>query len=583
MRNRIIISESDRQHILSMYGLLTEEEKDFIINVKLIDKETKEPVGFQTIEIKDGDGNRVDVAMPDVTGIHKFEVKLNTEKTYFIFIAARNGYKETKKPIDNVNTNQDITIELEMKEKVKGLKEMNLSTSSIFSFNLENIKDNYGEELNGYNIEVYSDKNETPFYENKNTNKKSYDFLNNGIEISEILKNKEGVQYNKNNEFFRDKKIKIVISKVNYNPFIINNVKLNISGSIKLLKDKNVIKPNTDDDESITSKIERSENQTSNIKNINAELTKIEYSKTFIVKSKKEKIVGALIKGDGNDYKGETNSEGKLEIKFNIKDNNKDLSFYISKEGYDRKYITITVGDEDKIERINLIKKGEEGDISGDEILDFKNTFRTIVGRAKSKISNDESLRLAKINAIKEFIGKNKKYKDLESLLSDRNPDMPYNLGYYRDKNKRKNKNEEFYNILILKKSDIKKYLNNLAQSENKKIKQDFKSINFETLDLISSIDEAYRYDQELFIVLGLKDDEDTKKLINKINNNEISNKIGVGDGDKYLPIFIPVDRKNKNYNKLSELVSFNDYPRVIILKPKNFKEVEVINNDFEV
>ena len=80
---------------------------------------------------------------------------------------------------------------------------------------------------------------------------------------------------------------------------------------------------------------------------------------------------------------------------------------------------------------------------------------------------------------------------------------------------------------------------------------------------------------QELMVVLGISNDEDTVELVKELKSGGVDN--------KYLPIFIKVDRNDADYLKLNDLVEFESYPRVIILKPNTPTDVKVINSDFKI
>ena len=80
---------------------------------------------------------------------------------------------------------------------------------------------------------------------------------------------------------------------------------------------------------------------------------------------------------------------------------------------------------------------------------------------------------------------------------------------------------------------------------------------------------------KELMVVLGISNDEDTIDLVKELK--------GGGIDKKYLPIFIKVDRNDKDYLKLNNIAKFDSYPRIIILKPETPNNVKVVNSDFKI
>jgi uncharacterized protein (UPF0335 family) len=195
----------------------------------------------------------------------------------------------------------------------------------------------------------------------------------------------------------------------------------------------------------------------------------------------------------------------------------------------------------------------------------------SIYGRGKTDISNKESIRIAKVDAINKFI---KKHKGVYGKIDVKNldPDIKYELTYGRPLAKSEKIGEYNY-ILKFSKKDIKNYLSQFLEKEG--IQIDKQPFEFEKATLSEAINDAYMNNQELMIVLGISNDEDTVELVKELKSGGIDK--------KYLPIFIKVDRNDNDYLKLNDLVEFDSYPRIIILKPETPNKVNVVSSDFKI
>ncbi len=129
MRSRFIISESDRRNILSMYGLLTEEEREITINGTVIDEKNETVIGAKITIYKDEKlltGTRSD-------DIGQYEIKLNADNGDLIIKCEVPPNQEAKQTLtiqSEKNIYNDVNFIL-TSEKIKSQQNITASKKSI--------------------------------------------------------------------------------------------------------------------------------------------------------------------------------------------------------------------------------------------------------------------------------------------------------------------------------------------------------------------------------------------------------------------------------------------------------------------
>jgi hypothetical protein len=112
-KNPFIISENDRRHIMSLYGILTEEEKEYVIAGVLIGDDTEKAVELAKVTIMDGKTPLKGAGtLSGTDGGFEIKTKLDNLKTYTIKITAPSGYLVYESPLDMTNLNQKLNITL---------------------------------------------------------------------------------------------------------------------------------------------------------------------------------------------------------------------------------------------------------------------------------------------------------------------------------------------------------------------------------------------------------------------------------------------------------------------------------------
>ena len=124
MKNKFIISENDRQNILSMYGLLTEEKRTIKITGKTIASGVG--VGMSIVELLDENKKQLTPAIKvkcDVDGDYEINVELDNGKYFLSTVNTGEGYPLVYKEfivVSNKNDyKEDIEFELKGRQEVK--------------------------------------------------------------------------------------------------------------------------------------------------------------------------------------------------------------------------------------------------------------------------------------------------------------------------------------------------------------------------------------------------------------------------------------------------------------------------------
>jgi hypothetical protein len=577
MKNRFVISENDRRSILSMYGLLNEEIKDYTISGVVKDK-NNEPVSYVKVTITSDDSNEKSInTTTDFDGNFTIIAKLDDTKTYYINIKSKE-HLEYKETIDK-NKTSNLSIVLTPSEgEIKTLQDFVISSKRFTNIKLS-VSDDTGNPITGYNLLI---KNKNKSLEQITSEKSIFDLnvLNNDSIIDKMESVKE-YSYNpsSNDIFYTDQKtdettIQIVITKEGYeesktkHDIILNNAFATFEIATK--DGENKIKKSEPFDVTI---------KTPNNINITINKTIPEKIKFIIYDVDKIPMGDVNVEGLNSGYKGITNENG--EVDFELKDDSvgQTLNFTFKKDGYKTQYKEIEIKKTNNLYKLKFLSKKQNQFSLGDEPLDtYKDSMYSLYGRSETDLSNKESIKLAKLNAINKYIEKHKKrYKDLEPL-KDIDVEIEYELSYGRPLKTAKTK-QKYFNIVKINKKNIKNYLNKLLKKEN--IQPVYPPVEFDELTLPEAIEIAYQQGQEILILAGLDGEELTDNLKKKLDKSKISKDSGVNK--KYLPLFINNDRNDSNNKILRSIVPYGDYPRIIILKPKNNKEVSVVTNNLQI
>ena len=502
MKNKFIISENDRQNILSMYGLLTEEKRTIKITGKTIASGVG--VGMSIVELLDENKKQLTPAIKvkcDVDGDYEINVELDNGKYFLSTVNTGEGYPLVYKEFIVVSNKNDYKEDIEF--ELKGRQEVKFAIKKpTISGKVTNTK---GDVLRSVKITWTSTKKSGVIEQERNGTYSSEVPLNFTITF-------ERPNYKTlTKEINIDPKNNQKVLDVTLNPNII--VKVIDSVTKEPIKDARI-----------------------------QELSK-----------KTEHVT---------DENGNTKLEGEYEF----------VSLVIRKDGYKTKTEEFDISQKPENIVIKLQSKTSDNFSVNDEILDtFKDSMFSVYGRGKTEINNKEAIRLAKVDAIDKFIKKHKKvYGKID--IKNLDPDIKYELTYGRPLAKSEKIGEYNY-ILKFSKKDIKNYLSQFLEKEG--IQIDKQPFEFENATLAEAINDAYMNRQELMVVLGISNDEDTVELVKELKSGGVDN--------KYLPIFIKVDRNDADYLKLNDLVEFESYPRVIILKPNTPTDVKVINSDFKI
>ncbi len=378
MRDRFIISESDRQSILSMYGLLTEEERDYTFKGRILGSDGDYSIGAR-VSIVGENKEFVGGVTTDTNGSYTLNVKLDNTKIYYIIVKAT---KETDIEEKIVNMDKFVqTINLNF-VKSKQREEVKVTTTRSVRF-LLNVKDTEGNEITDYNLSVKS-KGQEIFKATVKEKNQELVFLSGGTEINtkpvnyeEIKKNNDLIEINNSGkiEFLiqksgyvpSDKKIKYD----GYNCNINMGSKKDESGNHTFVKTDgyrvNIIPNKKQNDINIViSKIQTS-----------IELTLIDQFKEIVstanvnIKSKDGSINETLT----------TDTNGVLIIDANNWPSNTDYFIVAEKEGYQKQFYNFNL-ESNKINKvkvkIKLIKPKTDKPKEKKEVVSKKIEFKTL-------------------------------------------------------------------------------------------------------------------------------------------------------------------------------------------------------------
>ena len=577
MRSRFVISENDRRSILSMYGLLTEEEVEytFVGTIKDSKGNYVELCKVYIIDdsenlVKNESGNVI-ATNSDERGKYSLTAKLDNTKKYKLRFRSSGESDLDVNLSDMSKTKQEINAEF--KEKLRALNTVKLVLYKGINFNLT-VEDKNKKGVKDYLLVVEANE-EIIFKKNINESNKSLLFISDGTE-TETMPIGEKKLFNKKNQIIdideenaidkitRGGKIKFSVSKKGYKSQNKSVGYEKYTASVRLASQE-------DKDGNLTISKDEGYDVVQSPRPkipVNIILNPAILTIKVIDLNTKKPLKDVNIQELSKNGSFVTDENGEI----TLSNDYKFVSLVLKKEGYKSKNQEFDVDEDTNEIVIKLQSKSGENFSINDEMVDtFKDSMFSVYGRGKTEISNKEAIRIAKVDAIDKFIKKHKRvYGKID--IKNLDPDIEYELTYGRPLSKSEKIGEYSY-ILKFSKKDIKQYLSQFLEKEGIKIeKQPFE---FEKATLDEAINDAYMNRKELMVVLGISNDEDTIDLVKELK--------GGGIDKKYLPIFIKVDRNDKDYLKLNNIAKFDSYPRIIILKPETPNNVKVVNSDFKI
>ena len=568
MKRQFLITESDRQNILSMYGLLTEGE---LTNVKITGRildEKDVPYPNENIILLDNNNKPITNTSSDDEGNFTLTITKINSGDYKLKFSYSNITKPIK--IETTEINVGDVKPGESNVEVKQVDEIVVSKLKLTTLNIK-----FNKPLDeDVKYSITTDDGETILYVSNDNQPKQLSFLITG-QVYQDLPDTFTAEIK--NDIFDDKgqtgTTKNIIFNIYKNieePFYTQKYEIKLSNSsvsVKLTKsgDKTISYEKSKEDIKI---FDDKEN------NINIVIP----DKNLIVKDQDDTPLSNVeIYVNDSKVPLKTDENGKL-VLYGIK---KGDNLIIKKEGYiTQKYVIKNIN---KDINVTLKPKVESQSIDVAEELPkkFKNTLFTIYGKGTSDISKADAERNAKNNIIEQYVETHKNYQalNLEQVKSTY-LDIDFKLEYSRPP-KLVTKNKGQYLIYVsAKKRDVRQFLNTFAKQNNIKIEQP--PFEFENLPLVDALKEGFVSGRNVLVVVG-GNDKDTSDVIKKLKSNkEINNDID----KKYIPLYITRSNDDTNYryleNQLNKFrTSVQYHPRVVILKPKN-KNGEVGSYEFK-
>lgn len=569
MKRQFLITESDRQNILSMYGLLTEGE---LTNVKITGRvldESDVPYPNENIILLDNNNKPITNTSSDDEGNFTLTItKINSGEYKLKF-----SYSNITKPIkiETTEINVGDVKPGESNVEVKQVDEIVVSKLKLTTLNIK-----FNKPLDeDVKYSITTDDGETLLYVSNDNQPKQLSFLKTG-QVYQDLPNSFTTEIK--NDFFDNKgqtgitkNIIFNIYKKQKNPFHTQKYEIKLSNSsvsVTLTKSGD--------------KIISYEKSKEDIKIFDSnEIILVIPDKNLIVKDQDGaplsdvEIIVNNSKGGGGVLK--TDENGVLELNgINVGDN-----LIIKKEGYITQQYDIKNIDKDITIFLKPKVESQSIDVAEELPKKFKNTLFTIYGKGTSDISKADAERNAKNNIIEQYVETHKNYQalNLEQVKSTY-LDIDFKLEYSRPP-KLVTKNKGQYLIYVsAKKRDVRQFLNTFAKQNNIKIEQP--PFEFENLPLVDALKEGFVSGRNVLVVVG-GNDKDTSDVIKKLKSNkEINNDID----KKYIPLYITRSNDDTNYRYLeNQLNNFRTsvqyHPRVVLLKPKN-KNGEVGSYEFK-
>ena len=164
-----------------------------------------------------------------------------------------------------------------------------------------------------------------------------------------------------------------------------------------------------------------------------------------------------------------TDKNGEVNIPFEYDQiENKNIQLIVRKENYKSQSSKFEIKEGFNNKTI-ILKSSLEDESLIEPLDDYKDNFFEIYGKSETDLSYNESLKMAKLNAINKFIERNKKRYIEFGKLENIDPEITYELVYGRPK-KISDRTGKFFNIVKLKRKDIKNFLKMLEIIRKKSI-----------------------------------------------------------------------------------------------------------------
>jgi hypothetical protein len=145
------------------------------------------------------------------------------------------------------------------------------------------------------------------------------------------------------------------------------------------------------------------------------------------------------------------------------------------------------------------------------------------------------------------------------------------------------NKNIMNNNYVVVKitKEGFESFILDLMMSNNKITPETESKIDFEDIPFKVALQRSWDFDRNIFLLVGLNSDDNTKETINKLNSSK--NNVDILNSSKYLPLYYQVDRSNEDhYMAASEPLNINTYPTVVVLKASKDPKTNYIKDSIE-
>ena len=584
IKNRFIITENDRQNILSMYGLLVEQDEKEI-TISGVIKKNDEPLIQTKLTIMVND-SVVAGTTTDIDGKYNLKIKVGENEVTspnFIFKIGKT-YNVVIKNNELGEMPEDITIENNDFVKdftvtpVKNIEEVRVNADALTSLKL-NFTYN-GEKLNNV---LFSLRNgPLKIYENNLSSDNELFFQSSTGNGFVGLKEYDGsyiyyVNESKKTNYFEVSKI----PKEDELVFTAKKDNLSFKKKIKFIKSNvgvNVVKVYDKNNKNIIAFTLTGINYKNN-NNINIELEPTVLM-VAVVNKENNPLPNAKVTFNNLGKVYTTDEKGQVNV---VNINLDRVNYTVELENYKTMVgeIDIDAGKNEKT--IKLISKSDES-YDVDVTDEFKDGLFFIYGRSTAN-SYDNSLNNAKINAINKYIEKNKrKYKNVPEFTDQKIEN--WDLNYDVSKEVKDPKTKQTSVVIKFKKTDIKDYLEKFTKENKIKIDREKLELPSDIL-LTDAVSKAYRNNKKVFVVVGLNPKREpmdntqtrTQEMVSKINRDK---NLSTSIMNKTIPLFVNVDTNNSNYNELSTKTQIKSYPRVIILKPTNDKNFTVdLNTEY--
>ena len=145
------------------------------------------------------------------------------------------------------------------------------------------------------------------------------------------------------------------------------------------------------------------------------------------------------------------------------------------------------------------------------------------------------------------------------------------------------NKNIMNNNYVVVKitKEGFESFILDLMMSNNKITPETESKIDFEDIPFKVALQRSWDFDRNIFLLVGLNTDDNTKETINKLNSSKSN--VDILNSSKYLPLYYQVDRSNEDhYMAASEPLNINTYPTVVVLKASKDPKTNYIKDSIE-